>query len=169
MSADESAGDVFSSHIDELMKGEFERRQRLESRGQAITTTSAGLLTLFVGIATLMMGQKYHFSSHNAVLVICYAFGAFLLASAIGIATQNAFVAYSSTASQTLDDMVGEHWEDAADDAKWICAKRQVDTVKSLRSQNAKKARLALGGAVVQLVAIALLASGILTEVLLKL
>lgn len=151
------------------MKSEFERRQRLETRGQTITTTSGGLLTLFAAIATLMTGEKYHFQSHNAVLLISCAFGAFVLASASGIATQSAFVTYSSTADETLDEMVGGHWADAVDDAKWTCAKRQVNTVKSLRKQNARKALLALSSSIVQLPAIALLASRILTEVVSKL
>jgi hypothetical protein len=163
-----TAGEVFSSHINQLMKSEFERRQRLETRGQAVMTTSAGLLTLFVAIATFMTHENYHFANRASIVLICCSFGIFVLASALGIATQNAFTSYLATSNATLDKMVDSHWNDDVNGARWICARRHITTIKSLRIQNARKSWLALAGPVVQLVAITLLAFAVLMEVLSK-
>ena len=163
-----SAGEIFSSHITDLMKSEFERRRRLEVRGQAVITSSSGLLTLFLAIATFVVHQNYHFANCICVVLICGSFGVFVLAAAVGIATQNAFTSYVATANATIDDMVGSHWKDDADEARRICARRQVNTIKSLRIQNARKAWLALAGPILQLVALTMLAVAILMEVFSK-
>jgi hypothetical protein len=165
-----TAGEVFSSHISELMESEFERRRRLETRGQTVMTTSAGLLTLFIAIATFMTKENYHFGSRASIVLICCAFGVFVLASTLGIATQNAFTSYLTTSNATLDEMVDSttHWNDRVDEARWICAKRHLATIKSLRIQNARKAWLALAGPVFQLMAITLLGVAALMEALSK-
>jgi hypothetical protein len=153
------------------MKSEFERRQRLETRGQAVMTTSSGLLTVFVGIATFLTHENYHFANGVAIVLICCSFGLFVLAAALGIATQNAFTKYAVTSVTTLDQMVGSHWNDDVDDvngARWICAQRQIDTIKSLRIRNAWKARLALAGPITQLLAITLIAGAIIVEAISK-
>lgn len=163
-----TAGEIYLAHITDLVKSEFERRQRLENRGQAVMTTSSGLLTLFVAIATFMAHEGYHFANCAAVFIICISFGVFVIAAALGIAAVNAFTTYIATSDATVDDMVGDHWDGDVDEARWICAKRQIETIKSLRVQNRRKGRLALAGPITQLGAITLLAIAVLIEVLTK-
>jgi hypothetical protein len=160
-------GEIFAEHVAKNLEAEFERRKTLEARGGTIITTSAAMLALIVAVSALLLGKdKVVLASAAAPILVVTSLITFVIANVLAIFVQNYSLAYTITADETLDDMTGSRWTSTEDNARRVCVQRQVNTIKSLRQGNTWKARLAYAGLFVEVVAIGLLASAAIVELI---
>ncbi len=158
-------GEIFAAHVAKLLDAEFERRKTLEARGGTIITTSASMLALIVAVSALLLGKdNVVLASTASPTLVIASLVAFVIANVLAIFVQNYSMAYTVTANETLDAMTGSHWGVDEDNARRVCVKRQVNTIKSLRQGNTWKARLAYASLWVEVFAIALLAAAAIVE-----
>jgi hypothetical protein len=160
-------GEIFSAHVAKVLDAEFERRKTLEARGGTIITTSAAMLALIVAVSALLLGKdKVVLASAASPILVVASLVTFVIANVLAIFVQNYSLAYTVTANETLDAMTGSRWGTDEDNARRVCTRRQVNTIKSLRHGNTWKARLAYVGLFVEVVAIGLLASAAVVELI---
>jgi hypothetical protein len=167
---DNDAPKVYSSHLADLLKREYERMATLVARGEVIVRTVLSILTVLVAITALAMGASVGIKPHVATWIIMGAaallgLGALLL----GSLAQSAPSDILSTDETTLGHMVGSRWSAApGDDPLRIVAIRTAEAIKSLRAANEVRARRAKKGLIVQFMFIACVLIAVATEVVLQ-
>ncbi|GAA0588972.1 hypothetical protein GCM10010172_87450 [Paractinoplanes ferrugineus] len=157
-------GKTYAAFVEAELKTERERRTIYDTRGQAVVTTSAGLVTLLVALATLVRqgGPKAFPGAAIAPLVV--ALVALAGAAALGILASWNF-RYAVVKSTTLGVMTGAHWTDHEVDARNVVATAQIRSFHSLREANNRKALLLTGALASQLLALVALGAVVLVVV----
>ncbi len=154
-----AAGKVYETLVGSLLTAEQDRRKSVEGRGATILTTSTTMLTLIFGLTIILTGKDYVFRNHNAVCFLTLALAAFVVSAAVAIFVQTYGFKYAVTSTKTLESLVEEvNWDRTEDDARRMWVNRQVQTIKSLRQGNNRKAGLAMWSLGFEVLAIALLA-----------
>jgi hypothetical protein len=117
------------------------------------------MLTLIFGLTVIITGKDYTFRNHCAVWFLTLALAAFVVAAVIAIFIQTYGFKYTVTSTATLDGLVQDaNWHRTEDDARRMWVSRQVQTIKSLRHGNNRKAALVIWSLGFEVLAIALLA-----------
>jgi hypothetical protein len=158
-------GQTYAHFIEAELKTERDRRSTYDSRGQAVVTTSAALVTLLVALATLTRSAAPTHFPQAAVTPLVVSLAALTAAAALGMLASWNF-RYAAVRVTTLSAMVRAHWTDHEVDARNSIAAAQVVTVDSLRTTNNRKARLVAGALVAQLVALMTLSAVVLLVIL---
>ncbi len=154
-------GKSYSAFVELELKTERDRRAAYDARGQAIITTSAGLVTLLVALATLVRSAGSVAFPHAARLPLVLVLAGLASAAALGILASWNF-RYAAVKSATLGVMVRAHWKDHEVDARNSIATMQILTVDSLRKANNRKALLVSWALVAQLAALLALGAVVL-------
>ena len=110
-------GKSYSVFVEAELKTERERRAAYDACGQAVITTSAGLVTLLVALAALVRLAGPVAFPHAARLPLVLALAGLASAAALGILASWNF-RYAAVKSATLGVMVRAHWKDHEVDAR---------------------------------------------------
>jgi len=149
-------GSVYATFIEEELKDERARRDRLEARGSGILTSSATLVTLLAAAGALVLGRDQIDLPGYAVKAIIGAVSGFGLAGVFGLAACWPF-AYGKTQVKDLTEIRREHWNDEPSDARHKVTYLKVMEIEKLRSANNKRLYFLVAGLAAQLSAAVLL------------
>jgi hypothetical protein len=131
-------GQTYYEYVGKLLEVERKRTDRIDTRSSAVTTASATLVALGVGLVTILFGKDYKFESAVARWTVLLAL-AFLLAAAtlalIAGLLRKQVVPDKATLTAALED----HWTDTETSARLACAWLDFDTLLSLRQANSKR------------------------------
>jgi hypothetical protein len=165
-----AAGEVYEKLAGTLLAVEQDRRKRVEGRGATILTTSTTMLTLIFGLTVIVTGREYTFKSHYAVWSLTLALAAFVVSAVIAIFVQTYGFKYGVLSTATLESLVKNvNWYRTEDDARRMWVHSQVQTIKTLRQSNKRKADLVIWSLGFEVLAIALLALSVGLELHTKL
>lgn len=147
-------GFVYAAFIEGELRAERERRSTLDSRGMGVVTSSGSLVALLVAVGVLVNDGKAPLVLPPAAKpMLGLALIAFSTAAALGIlANRNRY--YDVAVTQTLYDMIGDHWIDDEVDARNNVAELNIRTIHTLREGNNRKASLLTAALSAQLVAL---------------
>jgi len=143
---------------------EFDRKKALEARGGYIVSSSGALFTLIIGLAVVVAGSGFTIHHPAAVGFAIASTVTFVGAAIVGLAVQGMNSKYDLTSDETLTSMVTERWGESAEAALFVTARRNVETIGSLRKSNDSKAIIARWGLGLQIAAIALLGMSFVAE-----
>lgn len=164
--SDSPAGKVYEQLVATIVAAEFDRKKTLEGRGATILTASGTLLTLIFGVTVLVTGKDYVFGSGLSALLLMASLAAFVVSATIAIFIAAYGTAYTLVGRETLERLTGdEFWENKTeDDARRMWVQRQVNTIKTLRTGNDRKATAVIWSLVAQVVAVSLLSASVAVE-----
>ena len=157
-----AAGQIHLERVEALLTAEYDRRKALEGRGATLVTSSTTMLTLIFALTVIVTGKDKPFTDHRAVWLLISALAAFVLSAVIAIFVQVYGTVW--TKIETLEKIVGPDWNRTADDARRMWARHQVDTIKTVRAGNNRRANYVLCSFGIQFLAITLLASSVAVE-----
>ncbi len=141
------------------------RRATLDSRGLAVLTTSAGLVTLLVVVTSWITGKDYRVTSTISVVLIGLSGAAFIAAAVLGLLA-NRLRAYKVTSQESLELLLGEMWGNTETTARSTVAQLQLRSLLSLRAGNNSKVNQLEAALWTQIGGLTLLTSGIAFEYL---
>lgn len=152
------AGTIYQAMVGNLLAAEYDRRAKTEARGSTLVTTSASLLTLVFGLTVVVTGKDYVFTNGFAVLTLIAALISFVVSAVLGIVVHALAMPYSTVGRASLDQLTDDSfWRLPADEAVREDVAQQVDTIRTLRHGNERKAKWVTASLVSQVVAIFLL------------
>jgi hypothetical protein len=149
-----------------VVAAEFDRKKTLEVRGTTILTASGSLLTLIFGLTVLVTGKDYVFGSGISAVLLMASLAAFVVSAIIAIFIAAYGTAYRLVGRETLECLTGdEFWEKkTADEARRMWVQRQVNTIKTLRRGNNRKATAVIWSLAAQVLAMTLLSLSVAVE-----
>jgi hypothetical protein len=159
-----AAGPIHLERMEALLTAEYDRRKALEGRGSTLVTSSTTMLTLIFGLTVIVTGKDKPFTDHRAVWLLIGALAAFVLSAVIAIFVQVYGTVW--TRIETLERLVGSDWNVTENDARRMWACHQVQTIKTLRAGNSRRAKYVLGSFGIQVLAITMLAISVAIELL---
>lgn len=139
---DSDTGLVFSEWISDLRSLEFQRMQTLEARGARICQTNLAILTGGIAVAAFLLG-KLNPSAITPVsgAVLTDALLALIASLVYGSVVQAGTSKYLLADKDTLGKMVGSKWQRPTSEARFNCARRDVETINSLSEENETRAK----------------------------
>lgn len=147
MESDHHAGAAYSEFIDEQLVEERSTKSSLESRGLAVITSSATLVTLLLGVATFAskLGGESHLPL-SAIILIVVGLATFSLAGAAGVFC-NAPRHYGEADGDSLAELLSrEHWTSDRVNAELTAATARHEILVDARGKNSCKATWLLVG-----------------------
>jgi hypothetical protein len=139
------AGKVFEQVVDAALTSEEDRTKTVEGRGATIITTSTSMLTLIFGATVILTGKDYTLKNHYAIVLLAIALVAFVSAAVLALILQTFGFKYRVISTATLDELVKDaNWARTEDDARRMWVNRQVQTIKTVRDNNNRKAALVI-------------------------
>jgi hypothetical protein len=152
-----SGSEIYAAFIEAELKIESHRRESLHTRAATFVTSSAGLITLALGVFGLLVGKNHEFPDvakpfFVAAVICLLAAGA--CAVAAGFPRDQHFVA-----DKTLDRMLDSHHADSEAVARDAVAYINAVGLVSLRRGTKNKALLLFASAIGQI--LAMLAIGV--------
>lgn len=159
-----SDGARYASFVEQELKAERDRRVTLDGRGQAVVTTSAGLVALLGAVGAIVINRKDFALPAVARYPLLSALILFVAATGFGILATINFK-YDVASKETLAELVRAHLTDADDIALASILTTNVTTIVTLRRGNDKKAALLLVALFAQLGALLSLAATVFLAV----
>jgi hypothetical protein len=160
----DDAGAVFAEYVKEQFELEDKRRASLETRGTGVITVSGTLVTLLLGIATLVTRGPQFVPSQELKQRLTWALVALAISSIIAIGTTLPLAIHTVDAARMGTEFRGR-WGATADAARKTTTMTQVQDLASLQRVNSIKSLLLLAAVAVQGAGVVLLAWSV-TEVL---
>lgn len=154
-------GTYYTAFIEQELKDERERRAALDTRGQAIVTTSGVLLTLLSAVSTIAIGRKTLAVPQDVRYALLSALGLFIIAAFFGILATFNFT-YSVAGEDSLYEIPRGHFTDSREVAERNIAAINVTTIITLRTGNNRKVVLLLAALFTQLAALLSLGAAVL-------
>jgi hypothetical protein len=138
------AGRVWQSMAADLLQCEFDRRTAFQSRGAALLAASATLLTLIFGLSVFVTGKDPVFRNGCAVVFLCAALAAFVIAAIFAIIVQARGFDYLAITENSLLKIPAENsfWNQSSDVAVRADVSQKVQMICSLRKGNNTMATL---------------------------
>lgn len=152
------AGKIYQAMVGSLLAAEYDRRAKMEARGSTLVTASSTLLTVVFGLTVVVTGKDYVFNNGFAVLTLIAALVAFVVSAVLGIVVHALAVPYRTVGRESLSQLTDDSfWKLSPDEAVREDVAQQVDTIRTLRDGNERKAKWVTASLVSQVVAILLL------------
>lgn len=147
--------EIYSAFIAAELKIESDRRESVHNRAGTLVTSSAGLITLALGVFGLLAGKDVEFPGVAIP---------FFVAAVAGLLVSGSFAVAAGIPSDqnvvkdaTLAKMLVEHHADPADVAHYSVAYTNSMGLVSLRRGTNKKAKLLVAAGISQILAILLI------------
>ncbi|MFD4438441.1 hypothetical protein ACFWPK_01530 [Nocardia sp. NPDC058519] len=156
--ADQGAG--WAAFIHDQLDREYSRRDALNTRAAGAVTSATGLVTLVLAVVAVLKGKD--FTLTGGALVALYVGMLALLGSAVMAVLAGVNWRYRVTSTDSMRAMLVDHWTDSEVSARYVSAYCNLETVTSLRAGTSVKARLLLGAAAMQVLAILSIATSAL-------
>jgi len=136
-------GERYASFVDQELKAERDRRETLDSRGQAIVTTSGALVALLGAVGAFVIDRSGFVLPTDAHYPLLATLGFFVVASFLGILGTFNFK-YEVADRDTLAELAQAHLTDSDQLALTSTVGTNVTTIVTLRRGNNIKATLLL-------------------------
>jgi len=149
-------GVVYSAFIDQELKDEQARRDRLDARSTTVLTSSASLVALLASVgAFVLRGDKLAMPSSAFVPLVAGV-------SAFGISGFIALIAawpvsYGKTPVRVLTELRTERWPESQITARNHVANLKIKEITDLRNMNNRRVRVLFAALAAQLVAVCML------------
>jgi Flp pilus assembly protein TadB len=126
------SGLPYAPFVEQELKAERERRATLDSRGQAVVTTSGALVTLLTAIGAVVFKLKGLIVPDEARYALVTALACFIIAAFFGILVTINFK-YDVASKKTLQQLPRSHSNDSAELAQRNIVATNVKTIITLR------------------------------------
>lgn len=160
---DALGGEQLELFVDAEVAAERDRRDRIDARGAALITTSAGLATLMFAAASLITGQDKYAPPRGTIWFLGLTFIAFAMAALCGLQAARSGKVQVVTTTQLLkwrnDDV--DIWQNSKDNVRWLLTRAKIQHLESLRIGNNRRAKWAVAGGFAQLIALATLVAAV--------
>lgn len=156
----EDHGTVYLAYVEKQLVSERERFGNLDNKGAALITSSGTLVTLVLAVSALVTSRaSFQLNGANIVLAVV-ALTLFVLAAIAGLIT-NWTRNYEVPSADTLDDLwkVKKYWKRAEPAARNTVIRWDINTIRTLRAVNNRKAKWVAAGRIVQILATVFLAA----------
>lgn len=167
MTDESDSGQIFGEFISGLRGLQFGRMETLEARGARVCQTNLTVLTAAVAVAAFF--SKHFFASSVAPAslgLLVVSFLTVVVSTIYGMQVQAGTSEYAVTSNETLDRMVGDKRNCPAEEARFIIAKRDVETIKTLSPRNEERAQKLKSAVSFQMMFVALLVAAVMTELI---
>lgn len=155
-----STPDVYAEYIKSLVDSEDARKSSLEQRGSGVITASSALATLLFALVAVVTASKNFVLPTSAHGYLIAAIGLFAAAVALGILA-NVPLLYKQ--AKPTAETLAQAWGYTEPEAQIYIIATRLKILESARRSNALKGRLVLLAGLVQLAALVVLVSGVLT------
>lgn len=159
--ANETAGSLYAALFEDQLKEESARKASFESRGLAVISTSAALVSLLLALAALVSGADTFDLPPEARVFLIMSCILFVAAALLGLST-NWPLAYRQLAIVDLKSLLDEKlWEGSFAVASRRVAEARAGVLQQARKLNRLKGRLLLAGMLVEVTAVVALAGSV--------
>jgi hypothetical protein len=163
---DQLAGTAYGALILEQLAEERATKNSLEQRSALVITAAGGLVTLLLGLGSVVTSSKDFTAPHNARVLLAVALGFFFLA-ALGGVVANLPWGYAEVDTDELQRLTGQYlWEGGIRTATRRVAESYVDVIRVARSANSKKATAVRAGFACEMAAVGLLGAAVVVILL---
>jgi hypothetical protein len=156
-----TAGELYADLIKEQLKAEEDRKASIEQKGASIVTTAGALIVLFFGLAGFTTTAIGFRAEGITGWLLAGSLVAFLLAAAGGIATQWLFF-YPVIKGEALTKLLAQS-NKPLPPARFRVSQARIEILKGARSQNTTKGIVLTIAQTLQVLAILLAATAVLT------
>lgn len=159
--ASDTAGSIYAALFEDQLKEESARKASLESRGLAVISTSAALVSLLLALAALLTkGANFELpGAARAPLVLSCVL--FVGAALLGLSA-NWPLNYRQLAVADLRGLLSEElWEGSSAVASRRVAEARAGVLETARKLNHVKGRLLIAAMLAEVAAVAALASSV--------
>lgn len=134
-----SQGETYAAFIAGELAREHERRTALDTRATSVAASSSGFIAVAGALTVLVTDKDFTFSPAGARGLLL-SLVSFLVAASVGMLAHGSR-RYEVTKGSTLQAMIGpDHWSDSEVTARNQVAWANLQTTRSLRRGNNRKA-----------------------------
>ena len=150
-------GEAYSGLIEAEVQAELNRKTAMDARAASLIATSGGLVTILAAVSAFVGSDRSARLPWYASVTLLGALLAFAFASLAGIMAGR-LMRYRAPKIESLNAMVGDHWDDDERGARRAVATVRITMVESLRDANDRKGGWIYAGWWAQAAALGLLA-----------
>ena len=154
-----STPEAYADFVDSLLAGEVTRKASIEQRAAGVISSAGALVTLLFALVALATSAKDYTLPTEAHGWLGASVGTFVLASLAAIAVSIP-LPYGSTQLDT--SFLASHWADPVEQTIAQLTGAKLQSLQIARRSNGMKAGLLIAASLVELVAVILLAIGVI-------
>lgn len=158
----ETAGSIYGALFEDQLKEEYARKTSFESRGLAVISTSAALVTLLLALGALVSKTDTFDLAPDATVFLIASCVLFVVATVLGLST-NWPLSYKQLAIDDLDRLLDDKfWGQSSGEARRHVAEGRFGVLERARKLNGLKGNLLLAGMAVEVAATVALACSVI-------